>query len=585
MMSGKNIDHAGMTKAIVLAAGAVLAAVAAEARTVRVDEFAKADSADDTEAFQKAIDSGADEVVVPNRGRPWVTRPIFGRSNLTMTFEKGAVLEALRGGFKGTADCLVKFDCCTNVILRGYGVTLRMHRFDYHSAPYKRSEWRHGLSFLSCVNVEVAGLSIVESGGDGIYLGVNAHRDAELANFHVVIRDVSCLRNNRQGISVISAEDLLIENCDLSETYGASPEAGIDFEPNRADHRFVDCRLKNCRMRNNMGSGLEVWTTRFDSTTRPVSITMEDCQTECNNEEIRFRDYSRKYGKPKTPPKGTVTVRNCAFRNMRNSYVYAAHETGRGITLKIENCNFVDDPHPERISVKKVVHISDDAPGVLKDITPMVQSGYVGYAICADRAREVRLKAKISKAEPLPTRKGRPVKNLAIAESLPVVDGDGREIASLPLPPGDTAANEIEWRFSVPEAGIYSFGGFANRGVSVFASDIPIAVDVTKSGHMFAKTAGDLYAYVPAGAERLVVTVEGRNSQERVSASIYDPSGTLRGKRTWIESSERYSFRNPEEGMWKFELREPDPGKFGAYGFDMLGGLGYLFLDKNRTWR
>ena len=559
--------------------------VAAFAGTASVVDFAKADAPDDTEAVQAAIDSGADEVVVPNRGRPWIVRPLRGRSNLKLSFEKGAVLEAKKGEYRDAKACVLTFDCCTNVTVRGYGATLRMHRLDYHAAPYKRAEWRHGLSFLSCVNVLVEGLSIVETGGDGIYLGVNAARDPELANFHVVVRDVACLRNNRQGISVISAEDLLIENCDLSETYGTSPEAGIDFEPNCADHRFVDCRMKNCRMRNNMGAGFELWCTRFDGTTRPVSILVEGCETECNNEEVRFRDYSRKNGKTKTPPRGTVTFRNCTFRNMRNEYVYAGHETGRGIALKIENCTIVDEPNPDRILARNPVReLFDDAPGVLKSVPPMTQTGRIGYAFCVDRARTVTFKAKVGKVEPLPTRKGRPVKGLVVEESLSVLDGDGGKVAQLALPPGDKA-DAVEWKFSVPSAGVYTFGGFANRSVAVVATDAPLAVDVAKGGRDFITASGDLYAYVPSGTSRIVVTVAGRSRQERVSVAIFDPCDRLRGKRTWVESCERYLFRNPEEGLWRFELREPSAGKFAGYGFDFLGGLGYLFLDKNRIWR
>ena len=572
-------------KWIVLLSAFLCAAMTASARIVRVDAFARANAPDDTQAVQAAIDSGADEVVIPNIGRPWIVCPLKGRSNLMMSFEKGTVIEAKKGEFKDRQACLIKFDCCTNVTLRGYGATLRMHRLDYHNKPYKRSEWRHGLSFLSCSDVKVEGLTIMETGGDGIYLGVNVEKDPERANFRIEIRDVACLRNNRQGISVISAEDLLVIGCELSETYGTSPEAGIDFEPNRSDQRFVNCRMKNCRMRNNMGAGFELWCPRFDATSRPVSILVEDCETECNNEEIRFRDYSRKYGKPKTQPRGTVTFRNCTFRNMRNEYIYAAHETGRGIALKIENCSFEDDPYPERVAVKKSVLVSDDAPGVLKPVSPMTQTGWIGYAVCASGPRSITVKAKIGKVAPMPTRKGRPVKGLAVADSLPVLDGDGKEIAKLPLPPGEQSVKDYEWRFDVPAAGVYTFGGFANRGVAIVASDAPVAIDVTECGHDLFKATGDLYAYVPAGTPRIVITADGKSRQERVSVAIIDPAGRLRGKRTWVESCERYMFRDPEEGLWKIELREPFVGKFGAHGLDFIGGLGYLFLDKGRTWR
>ena len=563
---------------------AALCAAVAHGRTVRVDEFAKADADEDTAAFQSAIDSGAEEVLVPNRGRPWIVQPLFGRSNLKLALEKGAVVEAKKGAFRGVGACMFKFDCCTNVTVSGYGATIRMHKWDYLAEPYKHSEWRHGLSFLSCVNVTVEGVSLVETGGDGVYLGVSARAAAEGACLHVTIRDVTCERNNRQGISVISAEDLLVENCDLNNTYGTSPEAGIDFEPNHPFNRFVNCRMKNCRMRNNMGSGMEFWMTRFNGDTRPVSILVEDCETECNNEEIRFRDSSRTFDAPRTMPSGKVTIRNCTFRNTRNEYIYAAHETDRAIALEIDGCKFVDDPNPPRLAAAKVTAYSDDAPGEMKDTPRMTQTGWIGYALCVDRPRTATLRVKIGKASAIPTRKGKPKKGLEIAKSLDVLDSALKTVARIDLPPPDKAA-ETEWKFALPASGVYTLGGFANRCVTVLAADAPVAIDVTGRGHTFSKSEGDLYAFVPAGAERLVVTAGGRSRQERMSLAVVDPSGMVRGKRTWIESAERYSFRKPEEGMWKFELRKPHVGNFTGYTFDVIGAAGYLFLDPNRTWR
>ena len=87
-----------------------------------------------------------------------------------------------------------------------------MRRADYDSPAYSHAEWRHVLDLHGCRNVTICGLTLAESGGDGIYLG--AGRDGA-TNRDVVIRDVVCDRNYRQGISVITAENLLIENCVL----------------------------------------------------------------------------------------------------------------------------------------------------------------------------------------------------------------------------------------------------------------------------------------------------------------------------------------------------------------------------------
>lgn len=555
------------------------------AGTVRADGFLKRDVRDDAEAIQKAIDSGAEKVVISRKDGPWiVARPLIGRSNLHLVFEKGVEVQAKRGEFKDRIDCLFRFDCCTNVTLSGYAAVLKMHRNDYLQPPYRKSEWRHGLSFLSCRNVKVEGLTITETGGDGIYIGVSRIKGTERACVDVVIKDVTCERNNRQGISVISAENLLIENCGLHRTCGMSPEAGIDFEPNSADQRLVNCRMRNCRMYGNMGSGVEFWLTNLDGSSAPVSVLVEDCETESNHEEIRFRDAPRTFGSRTSLPRGTITLRNCTFRNMRKEYIYAAHETDRGISLRMEKCSFIDDPNPARRALSKVTECIDDAPGMMKPVPTVMQTGWIDCAVYADRARTVKMRVKMTKAERVPMRNGKPVKGVSVARSLDVLDASGKKVAEVGLMPADQGG-EADWSIDLPAAGIYTFGGFANRGFYIRESDAPVAVDVTKRGHTFHKVEADLYAYVPKGTERIVATAASGNRRHRMGLAVYDPSDGLQSKGAWIEGSERYIYRNPAEGWWRFELRKPHVGDFWNSGFDVIGAHGYLFPDKNRMWR
>ena len=105
---------------------------------------------------------------------------------------------------------------------------------------------------MSSKNIKVLGLTLALSGGDGIYLGVSK---TGVPSENVVIKDVICDRNYRQGISVISARNLLIENTIMRDTGGTPPAAGIDFEPNEASERIVRCVMRNCVAENNQGDG------------------------------------------------------------------------------------------------------------------------------------------------------------------------------------------------------------------------------------------------------------------------------------------------------------------------------------------
>ena len=561
---------------------AMLYGCTAFADVVRVDAFAKANAEDDTAAFQSAIDSGADMVVVPNRGRPWTVRPVFGRSNLKLVFERGAVVEAKRGEYRPRKDCMFRFDCCTNVTVSGYGATLRMHKWDYLTDAYVKSQFRHILKFDSCANVTVEGLRLMESGGDGIVFGVNYDRDPQRANFNIVIRDVVSDGNNRQGISIISAENLLIENCDLLNTYGTDPSSGIDFEPNTSGDRMVNCRMKNCRIRNNMGSGIEIYLVNLNADSRPVSMIFDGCETYNNSEEILLNDSSKFYWTSRAAPHGTISIRNCTFRNTRTDFIKSAHELGRGIKLEIEGCKFIDDPFPDRKSLNVATEVFDDAPGQMKSVPEMPLLCKASYAVCVDRPRTVNIKAKLDAIRALDKDRWGRVVNPEILRSYAVLNGEGTKVGEFSLP---ETSGTVEWRFDAPAAGVYTFGGYAHRVLSVTGSDAPIAIDVTGLGCYLMRAIGDLYAYVPPNAKRLEVVANGMGRVDRMNLAIYDPSGRMRASRGAIERSERFSYETPQSGLWRLELRKPVAGKHSGYGLDVHGALGYLFLDNRRTWR
>ena len=171
------------------------------------------DPVDATKIVETALASGVRKLIVDRMPSPWMVRPLKGASNQEILFERGAVVMAKKGEFHGKSDFLLTYAESTNVVLSGYGATIAMRIDDYtNKALYAWSEWRHALTLSGVRNVRVEGLTFDGSGGDGIYFGsagVGRHcRD-------VVVRDVTCTRNNRQGMSVISAANLLIENCRL----------------------------------------------------------------------------------------------------------------------------------------------------------------------------------------------------------------------------------------------------------------------------------------------------------------------------------------------------------------------------------
>jgi hypothetical protein len=291
---------------------------------------------DSTPALQAAIDSGAEKVIVEKMDSPWIVDGIKLAADQELVFEKGVVVQAKKGAFHGPRDSLFSAQNTTNIKLTGHGATLQMHRADYAGPDYEKAEWRHVLNLHGCTNVKICGLTLAESGGDGIYLG--AGRGGEPCK-NVVIRDVICDRNYRQGISVISAENLLIENCVLKNTAGHNPRAGIDFEPNRRGERLVNCVMRNCRIENNEGCALVVYTPVFDGSTLPISMRIENCVTRGSNARSVRIVTSRG---PKEPVRGTIDLVDCRFEDSGNAGITLDSTSLRGVKVRFANCTLAD---------------------------------------------------------------------------------------------------------------------------------------------------------------------------------------------------------------------------------------------------
>ena len=314
----------------------MIAKVASGTATVAMASWWGFDPADSTSALQAAINSGAKKLIVNNVGKPWVVRPISLASNQEIIFEKGVEVIAKRGEFKGKNDCLFRADRKQNVSLVGYGAIVRMHRSDYARAPYEKAEWRHVLSFKSCSNIKVKGLTLAESGGDGIYLGT---AKAGITNKSILIKDVVCDKNYRQGISVITAEDLLIENTIMRNTDGTPPQDGIDFEPNEAGERLVNVVMRNCTTLGNSGDGYALYLIPLDASSKPVSIRIENCKSlRENSAGVRIVTGNG----PKKAVKGKIEFVNCSFQDDIDPGVIISSVPVGGCRVRFVNCSILD---------------------------------------------------------------------------------------------------------------------------------------------------------------------------------------------------------------------------------------------------
>lgn len=289
---------------------------------------------DDTAALQAAIDSGVQRLIVDRMDGAWAVKPLEGRSNQTIVFEDGAEVLAKQGEFKGIYDCMFSFRGATNVTMSGSGAVLRMRRMDYHNPPYRKAEWRHVLNLLSCADVVIEGLVFAESGGDGIYVG-NLGAGAPPCR-NVTIRDCVCERNYRQGISVISADGLLIENTVMKDTWGTPPAAGIDLEPNRPSEVLRRCVVRNCVSSGNQGNGYEIYLGPLVASSAPVDIVFDGCRS-FGNDRAGFQ-YANNRMRENDFPTGGIMVKNCSFEREGEAGVSIVNKPAGSVRIGFLNC-------------------------------------------------------------------------------------------------------------------------------------------------------------------------------------------------------------------------------------------------------
>ena len=156
--------------------------------------------------------------------------------------------------------------------------------------------------------------------------------------------------NHRQGLSVISAENLLVENCVFSNTDGTPPEAGIDLEPDSADERLVNCVIRNSMFEHNSGHAIQIFLKRLDKTSAPVSIRFENCHSRMGKAGMTIEDFKDITQRGKAGmavgaakdngPQGLIQFINCTSENTGKDGLRLFDWSSTGVKVRFVNCSW-----------------------------------------------------------------------------------------------------------------------------------------------------------------------------------------------------------------------------------------------------
>jgi len=223
------------------------------------------DASDATDALQAALDGEAATVIIDDIGTDWITRPLFlRRSNVRLHIEPGVVVRALPGGYPHPRDSLLTVRDCSGVRISGYGATFAMNK-----AEYATPQWRMALKLWGVTDAVIEGLTLRDSGGDGVYIGRSPGTPVSSA---VVLRDLLCDGNARHGLSAVSVAGLRVEGCAFVRTEGSAPQSGIEFRTNFPEEQLTSILVVDCVCEANVGSGIELVGGGLTTRSTPLSV-------------------------------------------------------------------------------------------------------------------------------------------------------------------------------------------------------------------------------------------------------------------------------------------------------------------------
>lgn len=206
---------------------------------------------DDTAAIQAALDAahtgaGYGVVLVPDgtfmvNVSDW--NGVEVASDVVIAMSSGAIIQAFPCNLEDYAMILIGGK---NVTIIGESGAQIIGERNGHLGT--TGEWGMGVYLYEATDFSIEGVLIRECWGDGIYISGYSR--------NIVIKNIECNHNRRQGISIVFADNVLIQDSVFQNTMGTAPESGIDIEPNSGQN-VTNVKISHCGFYNNSGDGVE----------------------------------------------------------------------------------------------------------------------------------------------------------------------------------------------------------------------------------------------------------------------------------------------------------------------------------------
>jgi hyaluronoglucosaminidase len=169
---------------------------------------------------------------------------------------------------------------------------------------------------------------------------------------HIV--DVVLKNAYRNALSVISAEDLLVERTTFIGTNGTNPKAGVDLEPDYPQQNFRNISFNDCVSKDNVGGGFTIAFARLNASSNAVSVAVHNLTIDGGHSEGLIISGVR------PGVRGTINVSDSLIQNCwGGSGVY--DKASDGAPVRISRCRFENDG--SHLSAPGMSHVPLDVYG------------------------------------------------------------------------------------------------------------------------------------------------------------------------------------------------------------------------------
>lgn len=319
---------------------------------------------EDTAALQSSLDTAsamAVKSVWGLGGKHYITYVLNFTSNTLLEMTPGTIVEARTGFEDGVR--MIRIIDAENIVIKGNGSTFKMKK-----AEYTTGEHRHCFNIQGSTDIYISKVSANDSGGDGFMIA-RSQTGGKLWCENIVLEDVICDNNRRQGISVTSVKGLKIIRPIITNTNGTAPQAGIDLEPDH-DYEFLEgIEIIDPITENNAGHGIQIYASHLSNVDKNITIDIINHRDTGSNTGFSCRLLNT----GSNTVTGRVTLKNPIYadNNLPGIMLGGWDKNGPKITLdhptviNPNSLNYVYDQYKCGIMIHSDVGVSAETGNVL----------------------------------------------------------------------------------------------------------------------------------------------------------------------------------------------------------------------------